>query len=162
VPAAVEIRVVDEIEQAVRGADVLIIATLAREPIVGGQWLKPGQYVTAIGADGATKCDLDALALRPARVIGDDRQAALAYGDVHRAIGQGGYEAAAIAGEIGYGLAGRSRADEITIAKPVSLGVQDLAAAQVAVETLSAERPHRRRREPPAQGLQGSRLVKVD
>jgi len=140
---AVDIEIVGEVEAAVRRADVLITATSAREPIVRGEWMKPGQHITAVGADDATKCELDALALNRARVFVDERQTALANGDVHRAVGRGEYEAQAVVGEIGEVLAGRvagrRTADEITIAKFVGLGVQDLAAAQVAVEILDRQ-----------------------
>jgi ornithine cyclodeaminase/alanine dehydrogenase-like protein (mu-crystallin family) len=140
---AVDIEIVGEVETAVRRADVLITATSSREPIVRGEWMRPGQHVTAVGADDATKCELDALALNRARVFVDERQTALANGDVYRAVSRGEYQAQAIAGEIGDVLAGRIAgrrgADEITIAKFVGLGVQDLAAAQVAVETLERQ-----------------------
>ena len=63
----VEIRFSSDIERTVRSADVLITATQAREPLVRGEWLRPGAHITAVGADDATKCELDATALRRAR-----------------------------------------------------------------------------------------------
>src|ERR1041384_5721272 len=39
-----------ELEAAVRGADVVVTVTSAREPVLKGEWLKPGAHVNAVGA----------------------------------------------------------------------------------------------------------------
>jgi ornithine cyclodeaminase/alanine dehydrogenase-like protein (mu-crystallin family) len=116
--------------------------TASRDPLVKGEWLKPGSHVSAFGADDATKCELDLAVLRRARVFVDSLQAATLYGDVRRAITASGYRPDEVAGEIGAVLAGkvdaRTRPDEITVAKFVGIGAQDLAAAQVAMRELRA------------------------
>ncbi|BDP43654.1 cyclodeaminase (plasmid) [Deinococcus aetherius] len=136
----VDILVSDNLERTVREADVLITATQAREPLVRGEWLREGQHITAVGADDATKCELDAATLKRARVFVDDRQTAAANGDVYHAVQAGGYTPGDVAGEIGEVLAGRKAgrisAGDITVAKFVGIGVQDLAAAEVALEKL--------------------------
>lgn len=138
----VEIAVADNIEPAVRTADVVITATLSREPIVRAAWLRPGQHITAVGADDSTKCELDAEALCRARVVVDSIETTVANGDVHRAIEAGEYDQSLIAGEIGDILAGRLvgriAAEEITIAKFVGIGAQDLAAAEAALALLES------------------------
>jgi ornithine cyclodeaminase/alanine dehydrogenase-like protein (mu-crystallin family) len=125
----------------VRGADVLITATQAREPLVRGEWLRPGVHITAVGADDATKCELDAAALRRAKVFVDMRDTAAANGDVHRAIRAGRYSIDELAGELGEVIsgatAGRTSDDDITIAKLVGIGAQDLVAAEVTLAKLS-------------------------
>jgi ornithine cyclodeaminase/alanine dehydrogenase-like protein (mu-crystallin family) len=127
-------------EAAVRAAEVVIAATASREPLVRGAWLRPGQHITSVGADDATKCEVDASSLNQARVFVDDRQTALAHGNVHRAVTRHDYRAEALAGEIGEVLAGSvaGRVDPagITIASFVGTGVQDLVAARVALEKL--------------------------
>jgi ornithine cyclodeaminase/alanine dehydrogenase-like protein (mu-crystallin family) len=55
----VEIEAIDTVEEVVRAAEVLVTATTAREPIVRGEWLRPGQHITAVGADDNTKCELE-------------------------------------------------------------------------------------------------------
>ncbi len=129
----VAIELGSDIETEVRRADVVITATAAREPLLLGSWLREGQHITAVGADDPSKCELDAHALHRARVFVDELQTTAANGDVHRAIAGGGYRLAEVAGELGDVLAGRlsGRQSErdITIAKLVGIGAQDLAAA---------------------------------
>ncbi len=136
----VEIIVADAIEPAVRMADVVITTTLSREPIVRGAWLRPGQHITAVGADDATKCELDAEVLNRARLVVDSVETTVANGDVLRAIKAGDYDPSMIAGEIGDVLAGRfigrAAPDEITIAKFVGIGAQDVAAAETSLALL--------------------------
>jgi ornithine cyclodeaminase/alanine dehydrogenase-like protein (mu-crystallin family) len=140
----VEMRVSTDLEATVRGADVLITATSSVHPLIRGEWLRKGQLITAIGADDPTKCELDVATLARARVFVDSLDATAANGDIHRAIQRGAYSLSQVAGEIGEVLAGRlpprNSRDDITIAKFVGLGVQDLVAAETALEALKAPR----------------------
>src|SRR5271165_2009855 len=63
-------------EDAVRGADVVVTVANVSEPILFGRWLKPGALVDAVGAVGATRRELDDVAMQGAVVV-DSRQAAL-------------------------------------------------------------------------------------
>jgi ornithine cyclodeaminase/alanine dehydrogenase-like protein (mu-crystallin family) len=134
------IHVESDIESTVTRADVLITATLAREPIVRGEWLHAGQHITAVGADDPTKCELDAVALKRARVFVDSRDTNVANGDVARAIREGHYALDEVSGELGEVLAGsrtgRVSNLDITIAKFVGIGAQDLVAAEVSLTRL--------------------------
>lgn len=138
----VEIRVTSDLEQTVRSTDVLITATLSREPLVRGEWLREGQHITAVGADDPTKCELDAVVLQRARVFVDSVETTISNGDVLRAIQQGQYRPESVAGEIGEVLAGRkigrTKSADITVVKLVGIGAQDLAAAEYVLENLSS------------------------
>lgn len=136
----VEIRVSSDLERTVRSADVLITATLAREPLVHGEWLYGGQHITAVGADDATKCELDAATLKRAKVFVDSLETTSGNGDIYRAIELGEYMLENVSGEIGEVLAGkkagRTSDSDITIAKFVGVGAQDLVAAEVSLDRL--------------------------
>jgi len=134
------IQVSHDLEHTVRSADVLITATSAKEALVRGAWLREGQHITAVGADDPSKCELDATALRRARVFVDSLETAAANGDVHRAIRNGEYSLGDVAGEVGEVLLGtkpgRTSPGDITIAKFVGIGAQDLVAAEQTLERL--------------------------
>ena len=136
----VEIGVSTDLEGVVRRADALMTTTQARDPLVSGAWLHEGQHITAVGADDATKCELDTIVLQRSRTLVDSRQALSASGDIQRAIAAGAYTGADIAGELGEALAGqlpgRVSQRDITLVKLVGIGAQDLAAAEVALEKL--------------------------
>ena len=136
----VEIRCSSDIEHTVRNVDVLITATLSREPLVHGAWLREGVHITAVGADDPYKCELDVTTLQRARVFVDARDTAEANGDVHRAIRGGRYSIDEVSGELGDVISGktpgRTSDDDITIAKFVGIGAQDLVAAEVTLARL--------------------------
>lgn len=113
-------------EEAVRGADVIVVATSSTQPILQGPWLAPGSHINAIGATRPDWRELDEAVLRRARLFVESRTAAeTESGDV-RAAGE-------ISAEIGEVLAGarpgRQSADEITLYKSVGVAVEDIAAA---------------------------------
>ena len=137
----VRIRSESSLETAVLSADVLLTTTSTRAPLIRGEWLRPGQHITAIGADDATKCELDAQCfLRADRLIVDSVEAAKANGDIYRHLSSGSITLERVHGEIGDVLSGhlkgRTDANEITIAKFIGLGVQDLAAAETSLSML--------------------------
>lgn len=137
----VRIAISRDLESTVRHADVLITATAARTPLVRGEWLHKGQHITAVGADDATKCELDMTALKRARVFVDSRETTAGGGEVYAALQTGEYMPADVCGEIGEVLAGqkpgRISSSDITIAKYIGIGVQDLVAAEVSLKKLA-------------------------
>ncbi len=124
----------DDLEAAVRGADVVCTLTSAREPIVRGAWLAEGCHVNAVGSSIAAARELDASAVARARVVVDCRESALhEAGDVLLAIEEGVINADHIRGELGEvilgNVPGRTREEELTMFKSVGMAVEDLATA---------------------------------
>ncbi|MGJ5617990.1 ornithine cyclodeaminase family protein [Sulfitobacter sp. MF3-043] len=65
------LRVADDLEAAVRSADVITSATMSTEPLIKGAWLKPGQHLDLIGAYRPDMREVDNEALLRARVFVD-------------------------------------------------------------------------------------------
>ena len=118
-----------EAEDAVRGADVIVTATAATEPILEGAWLKPGAHVNAIGWRGHTSRELDDAAMANVVVV-ESREAA------HDQCGDVILSGAKIHAELGEILAGDkpARADETTVFDSVGIAVEDIAAARLVYE----------------------------
>ena len=70
------VRATSSAEEAVRGADVVVIATKSKTPVLSGEWLSPGAHINAIGGLAPWR-ELDDEALRRSRVYVDSREAAM-------------------------------------------------------------------------------------
>lgn len=65
------VSVADDLEAAVRQADIVISATMSTQPVIMGDWLRPGQHINLIGAYRPDMREADDTALRRARVFVD-------------------------------------------------------------------------------------------
>lgn len=131
-----------DVEQAVRGAQVICTVTASREPVLRGEWIQRGTHLNAVGASLATARELDTAAVKRARIFVDRRESALnEAGDILIPIKEGAITPDAIVGEIGELLIGkipgRGAPDEITLFKSLGLAVEDLASARFLFETAS-------------------------
>jgi ornithine cyclodeaminase/alanine dehydrogenase-like protein (mu-crystallin family) len=127
------IAVADDLEAAVREADVVSVATTARSPLVHGAWLRPGQHLDLVGAFTPSMRESDTDAVTAAQVIVDDRLAARAEaGDLIQAAAEG-WSWDAVAGDLADLLAGRvtPAADRPTLFKSVGVAIEDLAVARL-------------------------------
>ena len=128
-----------------QAADIIITASSSREPVLKGSWLEPGQHITAVGADDLTKAELDPGCFSRADLIVVDshQETARFAGDLHRAISAGAITSEDIHAEVGELIAGarpgRSSGDQVTVAKLIGLGVQDLFAHRSHCRTYRAE-----------------------
>ncbi len=124
-------------EEAVRGADVVVTATNASEPVLSREWLKEGAHVNAIGGRPPQMTELDPETIAAAALYVDRRESAEnEAGDYRRALEEGAIGPDHIRAELGEVLigsaAGRS-GGELTIFRSLGLAVEDLAAAEYVV-----------------------------
>jgi ornithine cyclodeaminase/alanine dehydrogenase-like protein (mu-crystallin family) len=126
-------------EEAVRGADVVVLVTSSREPVLRHEWLGPGAHVNAVGASGPAARELDVETVAAAALFVDSRESlrneaaefllALEQGAI-----TGEDHVRAELGEVLAGLRpGRASRNELTLFRSLGLAVEDLAAARVAV-----------------------------
>jgi thiomorpholine-carboxylate dehydrogenase len=120
-------------EEAVRGADVVVTATAASEPVLLGRWLKQGAHINALGAVGAGRRELDDEAMKGLLVV-ESRAAA---GQESEDIRSSGAMIDAELGELLTATTPRRQAGR-TIFKSVGLAVEDMAAAKLVYDAARA------------------------
>jgi ornithine cyclodeaminase/alanine dehydrogenase-like protein (mu-crystallin family) len=126
-------------EDAVRGADVVVAATNSREPVLDRAWLMPGAHVNAVGASTPQAREIDTATVAASALFCDSRESVRhEAGEFQLAVREGAIGGEEhIRAEIGEVLAGSAagRRDdgELTLFRSLGIGVEDLAAAEVAV-----------------------------
>jgi ornithine cyclodeaminase len=128
--------------EAVEGADVVVVATSARRPVLEHGWLtQPGAHLNAVGASSPSAWEIEPQTVAAAALFCDSRESVSnEAGEFRLAIEQGlipqGEEH--IRAELGEVVAGshpgRASDTELTLFRSLGIGVEDLAAAQVAVQ----------------------------
>jgi ornithine cyclodeaminase len=138
-------RVAESAEEAVRGADVVVLATSSREPVIRRDWLSPGVHVNAVGASVPSARELDTETVAACALYCDSRESLRnEAGEFRLALEQGAIAGEDhVRGELGEVLAGmapgRTDPQELTVFRSLGLAVEDLAAAERAV-TVARER----------------------
>lgn len=130
----VEVEVADDLEEAVRDADIVSCATLSATPLIKGAWLKKGAHLDLVGGFTPKMREADDEAVKRARVYVDTRAGALKEaGDIAVPIRKGILAKSAVRGDL-FELCrgkvkGRTSASQITLFKSVGTALEDLAAA---------------------------------
>lgn len=117
---AMGLPVADDLETAVKAADVICSATMATEPLIKGDWLQPGQHIDLIGAYRPDMREMDDTAMSRARIFVDSRDTTIHHiGELMKPIASGAITEASIIADFYDDPARYARRsdDEITIAK---------------------------------------------
>ena len=133
--AGIEVELADDLEAAVRKADIVSCATLSPKPLVHGAWLKKGAHLDLVGAFTPDYREADNAAIRRARVYVDSRATAKGSGDIAIPLKSKLLALKDIQGDL-FELCrgkkkGRERQDEITLFKSTGIALEDLAAAML-------------------------------
>ncbi|MEM9422177.1 MAG: ornithine cyclodeaminase family protein [Pseudomonadota bacterium] len=118
-------------------SDVIITVTPSFEPILSQSWIKPGTHLACMGADTKGKQEVETGLVASASLFGDEAQQAITLGECQHAYEDGLIQPGDILtlGEVLSGShVGRQGDDDITIFDSTGMGLQDLAAAVVALK----------------------------
>ncbi|KAJ8363836.1 hypothetical protein SKAU_G00126670 [Synaphobranchus kaupii] len=121
------VTVFSSVKEAVEGSDVIITVTMATEPVLQGEWVKPGAHVAAVGACRPDWRELDDALMREAVVYVDSREGALSEsGDII-------LSGASIFAELGEVINGTKPAqcEKTTVFKSLGMGIQDAVSAKL-------------------------------
>jgi alanine dehydrogenase len=125
------------------GADVVVTITTSRDPVLRGEWLRPGAVVCAAGANRPQARELDNAVLERAALVCCDSlaDAKIESGDLIEPVEQGvldWLEVHELQEVVAGGLPGRQADDDIVVFKSNGLAAWDLAVAARVVELAGA------------------------
>jgi ornithine cyclodeaminase len=138
----IEAHAAGDLAEAASRADIVSCATLATAPIIEGRWLKPGCHLDLIGSFTPAMVEADDDCFRGARLFVDTPEALVKSGDLLGPLARGVFSATDVCatlealcrGQTG----GRSTAHERTVFKSVGTALEDLAAAQLVLQSSAA------------------------
>lgn len=126
-----KIRASTNVEEVVRGADVVVTVTPARGPIVKNEWISPGTHIAALGADKGGDQELEATILQRARIFVDDIRQCRTDGEINVPLSQGIIKEQDLIGEIGDVIIGKKQGrisdQDITLFDSTGIALQDSA-----------------------------------
>jgi alanine dehydrogenase len=123
--------------------DIVVTITTSRDPVLRGEWLKPGTLVCAVGANNGRSRELDNVVLERASLVCCDwlEQARVESADLIEPVQSGVLDwlevhelHEVVAGE----LPGRQSPDDIVVFKSNGIAAWDVAAAAAVVESARA------------------------
>ncbi|MFO8125302.1 ornithine cyclodeaminase family protein [Yoonia sp.] len=135
-----DVAIANDLETAVRSADIITSATMSTAPIIKGAWLQPGQHVDLIGAYRPDMREVDDDALNRARVFVDSRETTIGHiGELKIPIAAGAFDAGDVVADY-YQLDRfqRHNPDEITLFKNGGGAHLDLMTSRYVLEAWSA------------------------
>jgi len=133
------LRATHHAEQAVEGADLIVLATSSPTPVIENGWVSDGAHIMSVGACRPDQREMDPRLVARAELYVDSKAAALVEsGDVVMGIREGRFGEAHLRGELGEVVLRRVHArtshDQVTIFKSLGMAVEDVAAAGLVLD----------------------------
>ena len=133
---SVPIRSATSAESAVRGADLVVLATSSVTPVLEADWVSAGTHVVSVGACRPDQREMAPDLVARARFFVDSKTAALVEsGDVVLGIQEGRFSQSHVLGELGEvvlgRVEGRTNDHDITIFKSLGMAVEDVVSADL-------------------------------
>jgi ornithine cyclodeaminase/alanine dehydrogenase-like protein (mu-crystallin family) len=130
----VETTVAAGAREAIAQCDILTLATSAKDPIIEGDWLRPGTHINGVGSHAPAMRELDTATVNKSKIVCDLTDACKAEaGDFMIPADAGEWSWDSVHGDLGQvvrgDIPGRQSDDEITLFKSVGLAIQDLSTA---------------------------------
>jgi alanine dehydrogenase len=135
----IEVKAVDDLGEAIRASHICVTCTPSNQYFLNREYVSPGTFIAAVGADNEEKQELDPALLAANKVVVDLLEQGATIGDLHHALDLGLLTKADVHAELGEVIAGkkagRTSADEIIIFDSTGTALQDVAAAAIVYES---------------------------
>lgn len=134
----IDIEPVADLKKCVRESDICVTCTPSKQFFLKKEWIAPGTFVAAVGADSEDKQELDPALFSRNKVVVDLAEQCATIGELHHAIAAGYINKEQVHAELGEIVAGtkpgRTNSEEIIIFDSTGMALQDVAAAAVVYE----------------------------
>ena len=136
----------DSVEEALKGADVVVTATNSTDPIIEGSWIAPGTHINAVGSNHPQHAELSSEALAVAEVVAVNSLVSSGEeaGDLIMPASRGELDWSAVV-ELGAIIAGsaegRRTREGITVFKSVGIALEDVAVTPIILMALAITMP---------------------
>ena len=134
----IDIEAVGDLQTAVRQSDVCVTCTPSKKPFLREDFIAPGTFIAAVGADNPEKQELEPALLGRNRVVVDVLQQCATIGELHHALDAGLITNQDVYAELGEVIAGikpgRTSSDEIIIFDSTGMALQDVVTAATVYE----------------------------
>jgi len=138
VELGITVHAVTDLGSAVQASDVCVTCTPSKQPYFKKEFLRPGTFLAAVGADAPDKQELEPAVLVGAKLVTDVTDQCATLGELHHALDAGLLTRVAVHAELGEVVAGRkpgrTSSDEITIFDSSGMALQDAAASLLVYE----------------------------
>ena len=134
----IEVMAVSDLGKAVRESDMCVTCTPSKRYFLNREYVSPGTFIAAIGADSPEKQEMDPALMVSNKIVVDLLEQCATIGELHHALEQGLVTKADVHAELGEVIAGkkagRTSDDEIIIFDSTGTALQDVAAAAIVYE----------------------------
>ena len=136
--SGIEIEVVSDLRTAVRQSDVCVTCTPSKQPFFKSDFVAPGTFIAAVGADNPEKQELEAGLLCQSKIVVDLLEQCATIGELHHALHAGVVSREEVHAELGEVIAGvrpcRTSSDEIIVFDSTGMALQDVVTAAAVYE----------------------------
>jgi ornithine cyclodeaminase/alanine dehydrogenase len=134
----IDVEAIRELEDAVRQSDICVTCTPSKQPYLRRDFVAPGTFIAAVGADSPEKQELDPSLMRGNKIVVDILEQCASIGELHHALDAGALIKESVHAGLGEVIAGtksgRTSADEIIIFDSTGMALQDVVAAAAVYE----------------------------
>jgi alanine dehydrogenase len=127
-----------DLEKSVRASDIVVTCTPSNQFFLRREWVQPGMFIAAVGADNENKQELEPSVLSQTKTVVDVMDQAATNGELHHAIDAALMSRNEVHAELGEVVAGRkpgrSSPDEIIIFDSTGMALQDVVVAAAVYE----------------------------
>ena len=134
----VNVRPVSDLAAAVGASDICVTCTPSRKYFLKREYVSPGTFIAAVGADSEDKQEIDPALMASNKVVVDLLEQCDTIGELHHALNDGLIDRQKVHAELGEVIAGkragRTSDDEIIVFDSTGTALQDVAAAALVYE----------------------------